>query len=63
MEDLGKNGSNVGSWHWEEKSKMQWSRQRLHELTDGIEAELDPDVGAARLTGLEDLTGEASNQK
>ena len=62
VEDLGKNGSNVGSWHWEEKSKMQWSKQRFHELTDGIDAELNPDVGTARLTGLQDLTGEASNQ-
>lgn len=58
VKELGTTGSNVNGWHWEEKSKLGWCKQRLQELTNGLQAELDPSIGSAKLSGLHDLTGE-----
>ena len=52
-------GANVNAWHWQETSRLAWSRQRLADLLTGLAAELDPSLGHARVTGVKDLTGEA----
>ena len=52
-------GANVNAWHWQETSRLAWSRQRLAELLTGLAAELEPSLGHARVTGVKDLTGEA----
>ena len=52
-------GVNVNAWHWQETSRLAWSRQRLADLLTGLAAELDPSLGHARVTGVKHLTGEA----
>lgn len=51
-------GSNVNGWHWQEQNKLPWSRQRIDELTKGLNANLDASLGKAEITGIKDLTGE-----
>lgn len=46
-------GHNVNSWHWEEKNRMDWSRQRLVELLCGVSC----GSGEASITGLKELSG------
>lgn len=58
VSELGANGSNVNGWHWEEKNKMGWCKQKLHELTEGVETDMDPTLGYAKLLGVKELTGE-----
>ena len=57
-----KDGANVNAWHWQETSRLAWSRQRLAELLTGLVAELDPCKGHACITGVKDLTGEVCCQ-
>ncbi|GAB4814722.1 hypothetical protein N2152v2_001768 [Parachlorella kessleri] len=45
--------------HWEEKNRLEWSRQRLAELLEGLAADIDRSIGEARVTQLKSLTGEA----
>lgn len=61
VSELGSSGSNVNGWHWEEKSKMSWARSRLKELIQDVDAELDPQLGTAKITGMKDLSGDVSN--
>lgn len=37
---------------------MEWSRQRLAELLQGLAADVDSSIGEAKLTQLKSLTGE-----
>lgn len=54
-----KDGANVNGWHWEERNMMGWSRDKLTELLVGLVADIRPEQGAAELTELKDLKGEA----
>ncbi|GMH40933.1 hypothetical protein BSKO_08837 [Bryopsis sp. KO-2023] len=49
-------GTNVNGWHWEEKNRMDWSRQRLSEVLCGLTC----CSGRARVTALKDLSGAAA---
>lgn len=51
-------GKNVGGWHWQEKNKLEWSKQRLAELLEGLSAEVDASVGSASVTKVKSVTGE-----
>ena len=44
--------------HWEEKNRLDWSRQRLGELLEGLAADIDCSIGEARVTQLKSLSGE-----
>jgi hypothetical protein len=44
--------------HWEDKNRLDWSRQRLAELLEGLAADMDSAIGEARLTKLKSVTGE-----
>jgi activator of HSP90 ATPase len=39
VNDHGGQGRNVGSWHWEEKNRMEWTRERLSQLLEGLYAQ------------------------
>ena len=58
VNDLGKEGSNVNGWHWQEKNKLPWSKQRIDQLVKGLSTQLDASVGSAEIKGVKDLTGE-----
>ena len=60
VKELGRSGSNVNGWHWEERSKMSWARSRLHSLMQNIEATVKPEDGTAKVTGMKDLSGDVS---
>ena len=50
-------GTNVNSWHWQEKDAFGWSRERFADLIGAIEFE---DGGVkCRCVGVTALTGEA----
>lgn len=51
-------GSNVNGWHWQEKNRLPWSRQKIDDLTKGLVANLDSSLGTAEILGVKDLTGE-----
>ena len=52
-------GANVNNWHWTEKNKLEWARQRLGELLPGLQASMDaPAPYVQRVTSLKSLTGE-----
>lgn len=53
-------GANVNGWHWEEKNLLGWCRNRLEVLLSGLPAGLDPMLGHAKISGVKELTGEAS---
>lgn len=59
VNDLGKEGSNVNGWHWQEQNKLPWSKQRIDELVRGLGTQLDASIGSAEIEGVKDLTGEA----
>lgn len=46
----------MNQWHWEEKSRLEWSKRKLVELLEGLQAEAQG--GWARLTKLKSCTGE-----
>eukprot|EP00955_Chlamydomonas_euryale_P007792 82381-Chlamydomonas_euryale.AAC.7 len=56
--DERKDGKNVGSWHWEDVSKLKWSKERLGELLTGLDSGIDASQGSLRLTGVRSITGE-----
>jgi hypothetical protein len=58
VNDLGKEGSNVNGWHWQEKNKLPWSKQRIDELVKGLSTQLDASIGSAEIKGVKDVTGE-----
>eukprot|EP00884_Botryococcus_braunii_P007913 jgi/Botrbrau1/17122/Bobra.0157s0023.1 len=51
-------GKNVSGWHWEEKNRMKWSREKLQQLVSDLELAFDSDT-RVQITGLKDLSGEA----
>ncbi len=55
-------GHNVNSWHWEECSKLQWSKNRLGELLPNTMAAVTPEVGTVRITGIKAVTGEVGKE-
>ncbi|CAL5228919.1 g12143 [Coccomyxa viridis] len=59
VNDLGKDGSNVNGWHWQEQNKLPWSKQRIDELVKGLSTQLDASIGSAEVDGVKDVTGEA----
>lgn len=48
-------GKNVNGWHWEEKNKLEWSKQRISELVTALPA---AEAGGLCITCLKELTGE-----
>ena len=58
VNDLGKEGSNVNGWHWQEQNKLPWSKQRIDELVKGLGTQLDASIGSAEIKGVKDVTGE-----
>jgi activator of HSP90 ATPase len=46
-------GRNVNSWHWEEKQRLPWARERLETVL------LVSAASAARITRVKEVTGEA----
>lgn len=53
----GADGTNVGAWHWEEKNRMDWVRQRLPEALCGLRADagapLDAELSVSRISKIE----------
>lgn len=60
VKELGTSGSNVNGWHWEEKSKMSWARDRLQALIQNIDSNIKPERGTAKILGMKELTGDVS---
>lgn len=52
-------GANVNGWHWEEKNKLTWSKQRLGELLTALTVDVAGSEAIITITQLKDLTGEA----
>ena len=61
VNDLGKDGSNVNGWHWQEQNKLPWSKQRIDELVKGLSTQLDASIGSAEIKGVKDVTGEVQH--
>ena len=61
VNDLGKEGSNVNGWHWQEKNKLPWSKQRIDQLVKGLSTQLDASIGSAEIKGVKDVTGEVQS--
>lgn len=49
-------GKNVNGWHWEEKNRFNWCKQRLEELMTDIPA---AETGSLAITKVTDVVGEA----
>ncbi|WIA28277.1 hypothetical protein OEZ86_010830 [Tetradesmus obliquus] len=49
-------GKNVNGWHWEEKNRLEWTKQRLRELLPAIPA---AETGNLRISEVTDVVGEA----
>ncbi|KAF6258137.1 activator of Hsp90 ATPase [Scenedesmus sp. NREL 46B-D3] len=49
-------GKNVNGWHWEEKNRLEWTKQRLQELLPAIPAAV---TGNLRICEVTDVVGEA----
>jgi activator of HSP90 ATPase len=48
-------GKNVNGWHWEEKGRLEWAKQRLRELLPAIPP---AEAGNLRITEVTDVVGE-----
>eukprot|EP00882_Tetradesmus_deserticola_P007087 GHRQ01007460.1.p2 GENE.GHRQ01007460.1~~GHRQ01007460.1.p2 ORF type:complete len:162 (+),score=44.51 GHRQ01007460.1:182-667(+) len=48
-------GKNVNGWHWEEKNRLEWTKQRLKELLPAIPA---AETGSLRICEVTDVVGE-----
>jgi hypothetical protein len=48
-------GKNVNGWHWEEKNRLEWTKQRLRELLPAIPA---AEPGNLRISEVTDVVGE-----
>lgn len=48
-------GKNVNGWHWEEKNRLEWTKQRLRELLPAIPA---AETGNLRISEVTDVVGE-----
>lgn len=54
-------GTNVNGWHWTERSKIEWSRQRIGELFTGVPVLLDdPSKATLVFARVKELAGDAS---
>lgn len=51
-------GKNVNGWHWEEKNKFEWSKQRLTELLTGLKFEQA--AHQVNIISVKECTGEAA---
>ena len=54
-------GKNVGSWHWEERDMMMWTREQLPELTLGTRGEMADFEGWSghfEVTNVTTITGD-----
>lgn len=56
--DERKDGQNVNQWHWSEKDCINWTRQRMADLFDGVVL-VDGGGVSAKVTGLDNVEGEA----
>jgi hypothetical protein len=57
-------GRNVNSWHWEEKQRLPWAREKLETLlllvsADGAAAGSSASAASARITQVKEVSGEA----
>jgi hypothetical protein len=48
-------GKNVNGWHWEEKNRLEWTKQRLRELLPAIPA---AETGSLCISEVTDVVGE-----
>jgi activator of HSP90 ATPase len=48
-------GKNVNGWHWEEKNRLDWCKQRLTEVLTAIEP---AESGNLRIVRVTDVVGE-----
>ncbi|CAK0780341.1 hypothetical protein CVIRNUC_005018 [Coccomyxa viridis] len=59
VDDLGSQGTNVNSWHWQEKDVLPWAKQRLQELLGSLTVR-DDNSGSTLSTGSSvSVTGDA----
>lgn len=56
-------GHNVNGWHWQEINKMEWTRQRLRELLEGLQLEVLVITELKSVTGDAFLTTRKQNKK
>eukprot|EP00892_Ulva_mutabilis_P000714 jgi/Ulvmu1/10643/UM066_0023.1 len=56
--DERKDGQNVNAWHWSEKDCINWTRQRMAQLFDGIVL-VDQGAVSSKVTGVDKVEGEA----
>lgn len=55
-------GKNVGSWHWEDISKIKWSKERLTELLTGLDAGIPATRATLSITEVKSITGEVRQE-
>jgi hypothetical protein len=60
VKEMGNEGSNVNGWHWEERSLKKEARSKLDLLIQEIDAEMNPSIGTAKITGVTEMSGEVS---
>ena len=48
-------GKNVNGWHWEEKNRLEWSKQHIGALLTSLPA---AETGNLKITKLRELNGE-----
>ena len=51
-------GKNVGNWHWSEKDCLEWTRERLKQLLEGLTL-LDDGAMTVQTTSVDSVEGEA----
>ena len=56
-------GANVDGWHWEEKQRLPWLREKLPELLVGLQAESSADGAAVRVTEVKSVDGEVCHPR
>jgi hypothetical protein len=60
VKDHGENGRNVNSWHWEEKQRMPWCKERLSTLLLVASGGGGGGSGGASITRIQSVEGEAT---
>ena len=58
VNELGKQGSNVNGWHWEDKSKISWSKSKLKELIENCSRSFESGDGQGEIKEVTDVSGE-----
>lgn len=53
-------GVNVNGWHWEEKDRMAWARERIASMLEGLTANAAPLHAELRVNKVSKIDGEAS---